>query len=174
VQRRLGRQRGYHHEIGVLWIDGRDHFGCQRNGLRDGHRKSAPLQHLREHRPHNLVGFVVRREAPLSIPPPMSNAERQRRFQAAHPGYDRRRKARQRAAAKRVEAQHRAERLRAAQAAEATPQTLALPAPVQVMLIPVPATRLLPAPVEVPALAAIDELRARLQAAHAHQPARDR
>lgn len=46
--------------------------------------------------------------------PPQSNAERQRHFQRAHPGYDARRKARQRAAGKRVAAQLRAAQLAAA------------------------------------------------------------
>jgi hypothetical protein len=34
--------------------------------------------------------------------PPMSNAERQRKFQLGHPGYDARRKARQRQSARRA------------------------------------------------------------------------
>src|SRR5687768_6796653 len=86
--------------------------------------------------------------------PAMSNAERQRRFQDAHPGYDRRRKARQRAAAKRgaallLKALH-------AKAAEAAPaEPLALPAPLAVPAVPVLAVaRLaLPAPVVDPVMA---------------------
>jgi hypothetical protein len=61
--------------------------------------------------------------------PPMSNAERQRRFQAAHPGYDSRRKARERASAKRGAAQI-LEALRTMSVEQVPAQRLALPAPV--------------------------------------------
>src|SRR5204863_3969065 len=71
--------------------------------------------------------------------PRMSNAERQRKFQASHPGYDARRKARSRAAERRGGA-----KLMAAMASAnagtpepiATPEPLALPAPVEVSVIP--------------------------------------
>jgi hypothetical protein len=79
----------------------------------------------------------------LLTPPPLSNAERQRRFQRRHPGYDRRRKAAKRAAEKRTIARLRAAAQAAAagarvaeakaaetMAAEARPQPLMLPAPV--------------------------------------------
>jgi hypothetical protein len=80
----------------------------------------------------------------------MSNAERQRRFQARHPGYDRRRKARRRGAAKR-DAARRVAALEA-QAATTTPAVTA--APVEMLLHPLPTYRLaLPAPVEDPFLA---------------------
>ena len=61
----------------------------------------------------------------------MSNLERQRRFQASHPGYDRRRVARKRAAVKRGAAQRLAALAAQAAAAEAKPQVLMLPAPVE-------------------------------------------
>jgi hypothetical protein len=70
----------------------------------------------------------------------MSNLERQRRFQANHPGYDRRRKARGRVTDKRAAKQmvmawaaqaRAAEAAEAAAAVEAKPQLLMLPAPVE-------------------------------------------
>ncbi|MGB7160698.1 MAG: hypothetical protein WBD40_21720 [Tepidisphaeraceae bacterium] len=64
------------------------------------------------------------------IPPPLSNAERQRLFQLRHPGYDRRRKSRERASAKRGAAQLFAA-LQAKAAAEANRPVLMLPAPVE-------------------------------------------
>jgi hypothetical protein len=66
----------------------------------------------------------------LIIPPPMSNAERQRRFQKRNPGYDRRRKANARASAKRGAEQLLAA-LHAKMAAEAPRPVLMLPAPVE-------------------------------------------
>jgi hypothetical protein len=77
----------------------------------------------------------------------MSNAERQRKFQLANPGYDARRKARERASAKRsvamMKARMRAEALaEQAQTTAATIQTAAtkpplmLPAPVEKIEIP--------------------------------------
>ena len=50
---------------------------------------------------------------------PMSNAERQRKFQLGHPGYDARRKARQRQAARRAVEKLRAEWLAKAEAERA-------------------------------------------------------
>ena len=103
----------------------------------------------------------------------MTNAERQRKFQDAHPGYDRRRKARQRGASKRaVEAQRLMALLQAKTAAAAAAAAAAVsaaetvPAPVGVLRIPVPPMRLaLPAPVELPVLPAINDLQALLTAA---------
>ena len=66
----------------------------------------------------------------LIIPPPMSNAERQRRFQKRNPGYDRRRKANARESAKRGAEQLLAA-LQAKMAAEAPRPVLMLPAPVE-------------------------------------------
>lgn len=60
--------------------------------------------------------------------PPLSNAQRQRDFQARHPGYDRKRKARQRAAFNAAAKAARA--AREAMNAPATAQPPALPAPV--------------------------------------------
>jgi hypothetical protein len=92
--------------------------------------------------------FADGRVAP--VPPPQTNAERQRDFQRAHPGYDRRRKARERAATKREAALLMAQ-LQAAEAAKAET--------VEVLRIPIPTTRYaLPAPVECLAMAAINEL----------------
>jgi hypothetical protein len=68
--------------------------------------------------------------AMLIIPPPMTNAERQRLFQLSHPGYDRRRKARQRARVNHAVAQLRAA-AQAQAAAKANPPVLMLPAPVE-------------------------------------------
>ena len=94
----------------------------------------------------------------------MSNAERQHKFQRAHPGYDRRRKARGRASGKRLvemmKAQWRAELLaEQAQTVEAT--------------IQVPATKpllMLPAPVENPLMVELEAL----AAARKSQPAESR
>ena len=116
--------------------------------------------------------------------PPKSNAERQRRFQAAHPGYDRRRKARRRGMLKRAVAQIRqAEEAMAAEAKPAEP--LALPAPLAVPAIkaPIPIHRdwrplpvltsarlallALPAPVVDPAIAELEALRAALASSRA-------
>ena len=107
--------------------------------------------------------------------PAMSNAERQRRFQDAHPGYDRRRKARRRAMIKHAVAQMR--QAKEAMAAEATPaEPLALPAPLTIAATSVPAApRLaLPAPVVDPVMAELDALRAALASsrARAAQPVR--
>lgn len=86
----------------------------------------------------------------------MSDLERQRVFQARHPGYDRRRKARERAASKRYVMQlRRAATVAAlieAQAAEATPVVVATPVPVVTRLA-------LPAPVVDPVIAELDALR---------------
>jgi hypothetical protein len=66
--------------------------------------------------------------------PPLTNVQRQAAFQAAHPGYDRRRKARQRAVLDRLSAKRRrAQGLAPGQSmpVEAKPQPLMLPAPVE-------------------------------------------
>jgi hypothetical protein len=86
---------------------------------------------------------------------PMSNAERQRRFQAAHPGYDRRRKARQRAGLKAYGERKKAERLAAAAAGEplALPEPAVTPPVERVMLA-------LPAPAVVPVLPGLNALNA--------------
>jgi hypothetical protein len=109
--------------------------------------------------------------------PAMTNAERQRKFQDAHPGYDRRRKARERAMAKRGAALFvQALQAKAADAAPAEP--LALPATVAVPAMPVPAVaRLaLPAPVVDPVMAELEALGAALASsrarARAAQPVR--
>jgi hypothetical protein len=60
----------------------------------------------------------------------MSNAERQKRFQAANPGYDARRKARERGMAMRAVQRARAA-IRAHAAAAANRPVLMLPAPVE-------------------------------------------
>src|SRR5207253_5649955 len=99
--------------------------------------------------------------ARLEPVPPMSNNERQRRFQNAHPGYDRRRKARERALAKRVGAQaleaRRAAAAAAAVVARATQTTsiesFAATSPVATLvasLVSPPARLCLPAPVVHP------------------------
>jgi hypothetical protein len=85
--------------------------------------------------------------------PAMTNAERQRKFQDAHPGYDRRRKARERAMAKRGAA-------------------LFVPA----MPVPAVARLALPAPVVDPVMAELEALGAALASsrarARAAQPVR--
>jgi hypothetical protein len=90
---------------------------------------------------------------------PMSNAERQRRFQAAHPGYDRRRKARRRAALKRSSKKGMDEHLAVLRAEQATmaSDAPALPAPApappaphRVLTLPAPADQIV-----VPGLNAI-------------------
>jgi hypothetical protein len=98
----------------------------------------------------------------------MSSAERQRRFQAAHPGYDRRRKARQKA---RIDSAATAMRLpEEAMDVDAKPaEPVAVPAPLASAMMPVPAVaRLaLPAPVVHPVLAELNALRAALASAGA-------
>ena len=96
----------------------------------------------------------------------MSNVKRQRRFQERHPGYDARRKVRQRAGLKRVCEALRAERRQAAMAERMKAEmagAAAVPAPmetsVESLVIPVPTTLLaLPSPVELPVLPAINDL----------------
>ena len=89
----------------------------------------------------------------------MSNLERQRRFQAGHPGYDRRRKARQRGASKRAVKQMRREW--AAQAA-AEAEAVAVEAKPQLLM--------LPAPIEDPMMAQLNAMAASLVAAPAREP----
>jgi hypothetical protein len=85
----------------------------------------------------------------LKISPPMSNAERQRKFQRAHPGYDARRKGRQRSGIKRYLAWQKVQAQLAAlaQQAQMTAETIQVPA-IKPMLM-------LPAPVENPLMAEI-------------------
>ena len=96
-------------------------------------------------------GFYVGSVRPS---PPMSNAERQRRFQEAHPGYDRRRKARQRAGAKRVVEALRQKLMMEAHAAEAQAEQAKAPAEAQAAK-PV---LMLPAPVQDPLMAQLNAL----------------
>lgn len=96
----------------------------------------------------------------LINPPPTSNAERQRQFQARNPGYDRRRKATQRAMEKRVSEAFPAQWTALLAAAEA--QAPAVPA---AMTLPIPEYRLaLPAPVVSPIMLELELLHARVAA----------
>ena len=70
----------------------------------------------------------------LTEPPPMTNAQRQRRFQERNPGYDRRRKAKRRAA-QQVELQRYILAMQAAAAVEVR-ESLMLPAPVEPVVFP--------------------------------------
>jgi hypothetical protein len=87
----------------------------------------------------------------------MSNAERQRKFQLANPGYDARRKARERASEKRgVEmrkAKLRAEAL--AHQAQTAAATIRIPASKPMLMLPAPVVT-----VEIPGMTTIDEIRA--------------
>ena len=65
----------------------------------------------------------------LTIPPPVSNAERQRNFRERNPGYYQRLQARKRAGV-------RAELEAMAMVAPTPEETLALPAPVEVLELP--------------------------------------
>jgi hypothetical protein len=89
---------------------------------------------------------------------PMTNNERQRRFQAANPGYDARRKARQRQMSENTCARLRRASLAAAKAERAR---AAAEAPRPVLM--------LPAPVEDPVMAELDALKASLAAPRAPQ-----
>jgi hypothetical protein len=86
----------------------------------------------------------------------MSNAERQRNFQARHPGYDARRKARQRSAEKAYLARKTAERHAAAAAAKQQALAEAAAASTDVSVPPslpesaVAPTPALPGPNEIP------------------------
>jgi hypothetical protein len=86
--------------------------------------------------------------------PPLTNAQRQWMFQAAHPGYDRRRKARKRAGLKAHSAKTKA--ARAAAEALATASAQIPPAPLA--LPPPPVRLMLPAPVTDPAMSALNAL----------------
>jgi hypothetical protein len=91
--------------------------------------------------------------------PPKSNAERQRDFRRNHPGYDRRRKAQERARVKQmVKHRLRQESLLAEQAA------VAHEAAVRAMLMPIKPQLLLPAPVRDLLMEEMDALRAKLAA----------
>jgi hypothetical protein len=96
----------------------------------------------------------------LSIPPPESTGERQRRFQERHPGYDRRRKARDRAIEKRA-----SERFPALWA-EITARVAATSQATRTVLM-------LPAPVENPVMPGLNAPAVPLAAARAAQPQRD-
>jgi len=88
----------------------------------------------------------------------MSNAERQRKFQRANPGYDRRRKARQRSSAKRALQWMKTE----AMLAELVKQQQTVEATVQE-----PATKpmlMLPAPVQNPVMEQIEALKSAMKA----------
>jgi hypothetical protein len=111
-------------------------------------------------RRNNRVKFAARRDDGDACMPiqyrTKSNVERQRDFQAAHPGYDRRRKARQRASSGRGAALLMAQ-LQAKATAE---QTHTAETTIQI-----PATKpplMLPAPAENPLLAEVEALRAKL------------
>jgi hypothetical protein len=86
--------------------------------------------------------------------PPMTTKERQERFQAAHPGYDRRRKARRRFTPEAMAAYLQAAQASMAETSEADP-----------VEAPVPA---LPAPVELPLLPALNDLDALLATLSKH------
>jgi hypothetical protein len=92
----------------------------------------------------------------------MSNAERQRKFRAANPGYfnkyNNRRKARRIAAQKKVLALFK--ELAKAKAAATQQQQPALPAP---LAIPVEPMLMLPAPVQDPTMDALNDLAASIK-----------
>jgi hypothetical protein len=96
----------------------------------------------------------------------MSSAERQRKFQAAHPGYDRRRKARLRAACK-TETKRRLAELFAKAAARAQ----AVPSQAVGASVADPGVKpvlMLPAPADDPTIDALDMLRASLERSVEH------
>ena len=95
----------------------------------------------------------------LSIPPPDTTAERQRRFQERHPGYDRRRKAQERALAKRGGAQLFATLPAQAAAAAAATAEAEASRPV-----------LMPAPIEDPVMAQLNAVATSLAVAPAREP----
>jgi hypothetical protein len=84
----------------------------------------------------------------ITLPPPMSNAQRQRKFQQANPGYDRQRKARERGMARReleqMQAALQAEALAqqaqtaAAEAAQTMTATIQIPANKPLLMLPAP------------------------------------
>ena len=97
---------------------------------------------------------------------PMSNAERQRRFRARNPGYWRKYYARERAS--RIAAQKKAAAL-VAELARARWAEFEKQAAVQLMLLP-KLPLMLPAPVQDPAMAAIDALAASLASRSDREP----
>jgi len=103
----------------------------------------------------------------MRYPSPKSNAERQREFQARNPGYDCRRKATERAGARRDAARFLA-KMRASAAAQAVAEVT--PPPIAV------ATErpllLLPAPVRDETIAAIEALALSISAVAARVPLR--
>jgi hypothetical protein len=107
----------------------------------------------------------------LKPAPPMSNGERQRKFQLGHPGYDRRRKARERGMAKRIVKQMRAKAAALARAQQA--QRAAAAAQTAAATIQMPANKpllMLPAPVKDPWMAEIESLAAARQSQAAESP----
>ena len=92
----------------------------------------------------------------LTIPPPMSNTERQRKFRKSNPGYYKKYYARKRSMGRRVRAQMQAE----AQAAKAARDAAGAEATMAILAKPDPL--MLPAPVQDPAMAAITALAAAL------------
>jgi len=93
----------------------------------------------------------------LTIPPPKSTNERQRLFQLRHPGYDRRRKARQRASSNRAAKQLIA-KLKAAALRRQLQST-----PVTIPLVATPVPLMLPAPVQDPLIAELNALAASMR-----------
>jgi hypothetical protein len=102
----------------------------------------------------------------------MSNAERQRKFQQANPGYDRRRKARERGMSKRDVARRRAEAAALALAAHAAAHAAAT-TQTMTATIQIPANKpllMLPAPVKDPWMAEIEALAAARKSQAAQSP----
>lgn len=98
----------------------------------------------------------------LICPPPISNTERQRQFRKQHPGYDARRKARERASAKQGAAQQFAAMLAEADAQAATE----ISAPPIEVAVDKPIL-MLPAPAADPTMFSINELAASFAAVSA-------
>jgi hypothetical protein len=92
----------------------------------------------------------------LTIPPPMSNTERQRKFRKSHPGYFKKYYGRKKSIEKHVKARMQAE----AQAAKAARDAARAEATLAILVKPQPL--MLPAPVQDPTMAAIDALAAAL------------
>jgi len=108
----------------------------------------------------------------------MSNAERQRKFQQANPGYDRRRKARERGMSKRAVAQRRAQAqalalAQQAQMAKAAATAETMTAETMTATIHIPANKpllMLPAPIKDPWMAEIEALATARQSQPAESP----
>src|SRR5215203_440169 len=114
---------------------------------------------------NNRVKFAARRDdgdsCMLMIPPPTSSAERQRKFQMAHPGYDRRRKARGRDRAKRAVAMMKAQmrEMALAEQAQTAAATIQNPAAKPLLMLPAPVEKF-----EIPGMTTIEAIRAKLPA----------